>query len=317
MKILVTGGTGFVGRFLLPLLVDAEHEVHSMEQYFFASLDKTNGAKKVYLANICDSFAVRNIMKKVNPDVVIHLAAMTAVAYSYEHPHETTMSNLIGTINMAEIARLECSNLKQFIYPSSAEVYGVNKIPIKKETDPLLPNSPYAVAKEASERYLWYMHAAYNFPVTVFRPFNSYGRKRSHFFVIEKTIWQMVRGQPICYLGDPEPVRDFLHIEDHAEAYMKALNNPNAIGDLFNLSTGVGISIRDLAEKIRKLTKFTGHIKWRTIPPRPLDIMHLVGSNDKLRKILGVPEPVSLENGLKKTIKYWGEKIERENDWHK
>ncbi len=308
-----------MGQFLVPKLLKLGHDVYCVEEYFFRSMGKL-GIKNhnLFLADIKDSYALAKVMMKVRPNVVIHLAAMTAVAYSYEHFYETTMTNYIGTINMAEITRLYCPNLKQFIFPSSAEVYGVNKIPLKKETDRLVPNSPYAVAKSACEDYLMsYMYNAFKekFPVTIFRPFNSYGRKNSNWFVVERTIWQMLRGQPVCNLGDPEPVRDFLYIENHADAYIKALNNPKAIGEVFNLSTGVGVTIKQLANLIRKLTRFKGKIKWATLPRRPLDIMHLIGSNEKLKSI-GWKEPVPLAEGLNKTINYWRHKIEETGDYY-
>lgn len=316
MRILISGSTGFVGQFLVPKLLKLGHDVYCLEEYFFRTMGKL-GVKNhnLFLADIRDSYAISNVMMKVRPDVVIHLAAMTAVAYSYDHFYETTMTNYIGTINMAEIARLYCPNLKQFIFPSSAEVYGVNKIPLKRETDRLVPNSPYAVAKRACEDYLTYMNKAYDFPVTIFRPFNSYGRKDSNWFVVERTIWQMLRGQPVCNLGDPEPVRDFLYIENHADAYIKALNNPKAIGEVYNLSTGVGVTIKQLASIIRDLTEFRGKIKWATLPRRPLDIMHLVGANDKL-KSLGWKEPIPLTEGLNRTIDYWKWRIEDTEDYY-
>lgn len=315
MRILVSGGAGFVGQFLVPRLRELGHDVYCLEEYFFRTISDFSIAKDhIFLADIRDTFALNEIFLKVRPEVVIHLAAMTAVAYSYNRPQETIMTNLIGTVNVAEMSRLLCPNLKQFIFPSSAEVYGVNNIPVKKETDPLVPNSPYAVSKRGCEDYLFYMKEAYDFPVTVFRPFNSYGRRDSHWFVIEKAIWQMVRGNKVCYLGDPIPVRDFLYIDDHVDAYIKAVNNPKAFGETFNLSTGVGITIKNLAATIKRLTTYKGKIEWESMPPRPLDIMHLVGANDKLKNILGWKEPLPLEEGLKKTIEYWSWKVEMGED---
>lgn len=317
MRILVTGGTGFIGQFLQPRLIAAGHEVHNLEQYFFQSIGKMQFYPNIHIADISDAIAVKEIYEKVKPQIIIHLAAITAVAYSYNHFREVLNTNFIGTVNLAEMALRVCSNFLQFIYPSSAEVYGVSPKLLKKENQKLIPNSPYAVSKEACERYLQYMYEAYQFPVTIFRPFNSYGRKKSRWFVIEKIIWQMVRKQPVCYLGDPKPVRDFLYVDDHVEAYIQALNNSRAIGRTMNLSTGVGITIKDLAEKIKKLTGFEGKIEWQTMPKRPLDIMHLVGSNEKLKRLLKIPKPLSLDEGLKRTIKYWEWKVEKENDYYK
>ena len=138
--------------------------------------------------------------------------------------------------------------------------------------------------------------------------FNSYGRKRDNFFVVEKTITQMLR-EETCYLGDPDPVRDFLHYTDQLNAYLAALENQDAIGETFNVSSGVGVSIRELADKTAELTEFKGEVVWRSMPRRPLDIMHLVGSNKKIHKTLNVPKPMSLDEGLTKTIEWWRNEV--------
>ena len=112
-----------------------------------------------------------------------------------------------------------------------------------------------------------------------------------------------------CYLGDPEPVRDFLYVDDQMNAYINALENPKAIGEIFNISSGRGVSIGDLAQKIKDLTDFKGEIIWTSLPKRALDIQVLIGSNEKIKRVLGVPEPISLEEGLKRTIEYWKKKV--------
>jgi len=240
----------------------------------------------------------------VRPHIVIHLGAMTAVAYSYAHPQETLNTNFLGTVNLAEICT-KFPEIEQFIFASSAEVYGVSKNKIKRESDKeLVSNSPYAVSKLAAEKYLIYLHKAFGFPVTIFRPFNSYGRKKDNWFVVERTITQMLKGDK-CYLGDPEPIRDFLYVDDQLNAYLRALENPRAIGEIFNICSAKGVSIRELAEKIKDLTKFKGEIVWNAIPERALDIKVLIGSNEKIKRVLKVPEPIPLEEGLKKTIEYW------------
>jgi len=134
--------------------------------------------------------------------------------------------------------------------------------------------------------------------------FNSYGRKHDRWFVVEKIISQMLH-EDVCQLGDPEPVRDFLHFSDQLEAYLAALENPEAIGEIFNVCSGRGTSIQKLTELIAELTDFGGEVAWRKMPKRPLDIMHLVGTNRKVRRVLQVPEPMGLEEGLNKSIDWW------------
>jgi nucleoside-diphosphate-sugar epimerase len=308
-RILLTGSTGFIATHLRPLLREKGYEVFNLERYVTGRIGKTLPyVKDTYFADLNDVNALTKAVTDVNPQIVIHLGAMTAVAYSYAHPQETLETNFLGTVNLAEICT-KLSGLEQFIFASSAEVYGVSQTAIKKETDgELVSNSPYAVSKLAAEKYLIYLYKAFNFPITIFRPFNSYGRKDDTWFVIERAIVQMLTSDK-CYLGDPEPVRDFLYVEDQMNAYLYALENPKAIGEIFNISSGRGITIRALAEKIKELTGFKGEIIWSALPRRALDIQDLIGSNEKIKRVLGVPEPIPLEEGLKRTIAYWKKKV--------
>lgn len=312
-RILVTGATGFIGSHLIPLLRKKGHKVYKLERYITGRIGKTVPyPKDTYFADFRDVYALTKAVNSVQPHIVIHLGAMTAVAYSYAHWEETLETNFIGTVNLAEICT-KCPSLEQFIFASSAEVYGLSKAKLKKETDTdLVPNSPYAVSKLAAEKYLTYLYKAFDFPITIFRPFNSYGRKEDSWFVVERTITQMLKEKK-CYMGDPTPVRDFLYVDDQLNAYLYALDNPKTIGETFNVSSGVGISIRELVEKVKSLTGFEGQIVWHALPRRALDIPHLVGANDKIRRVLKVPEPVPLEDGLKLTIDYWRTRLNATN----
>jgi nucleoside-diphosphate-sugar epimerase len=305
VKILLTGSSGFIGGELKSLLKKERHEVYTIERYVTGRIGKTVPYEKnTFFADLRDNFALTKAIKDVNPEIVIHLGALTAVAYSYAHPQETLETNFIGTVNLAELCS-RFTNLKQFIFASTAEVYGTRGEVIGIETDKnLFPNSPYAISKLASENYLQYFYRAFNFPVTILRFFNTYGRRRDEWFVVERTITQMLNSDK-CYLGDPEPVRDLIYLDDHLNAYLHALGNKRAIGEIFNVASGRGISIRELALKIASLTKFKGEIIWNSLPERSLRDLYLVGSNKKIRKVLNVPEPVSLEDGLEKTINWW------------
>lgn len=305
-KILLTGSTGFIGSCLEPKLKEKGYDVYKLERYITGRIGKTVPyADDIYFADLTDVFALTKALNDIRPNIVIHLGAMTAVAYSYAHPQETVNINFMGTVNLAEICT-KIPEVEQFIYASSAEVYGVSESKIKKETDKnMVPNSPYAVSKFAAENYLIYLHRAFDIPkITIFRPFNSYGRHRDTWFVVERIIIQMLKKEK-CYLGDPEPVRDFLYVDDQLNAYLYALENPKAIGEIFNISSGHGISIKGLAEKIKEYTDFKGKIIWESLPKRALDIQSLIGDNSKIKKILEVPEPISLDDGLKRIIEYW------------
>ena len=304
--ILLTGTTGFIGSELLPLLENRGYRVFTLERYVTGRMGRArNPSDNLWFADLKDVWSLTKVIQKIQPDIVIHLGAITSVEYSYRHPQEVLETNFLGTVNLAELCRRYVPNFQQFIFASTAEVYGVCEELNKDETlTDLYPNSPYSVSKYASEKYLQYLHKAYNLPITIFRMFNSYGRKRDNFFVVEKTIDQMLH-EETCYLGDPEPVRDFLYYPDQLNAYLAALENPDAIGETFNVCSGIGVSIQELADQIAELTSFKGSIVWRSMPRRPLDIMHLVGSNKKIHHILDVPKPIPLDEGLTKTIELW------------
>ena len=304
--ILVTGTTGFIGTELLPLLKERGYRVFTLERYVTGRMGKIrNPTDDQWFADLKDVFSLTKVIQKIQPDIVIHLGAITSVGYSYQHPQEVLETNFLGTVNLAELCRRYVPNFQQFIFASTAEVYGVcEELDKKEDTTNLIPNSPYSVSKYASEKYLQYLHKAYNLPITIFRMFNSYGRKHDKFFVVEKIIDQMLH-EDTCYLGDPEPVRDFLYYPDQLNSYLAALEAPDAIGETFNVSSGVGVSIKELADKVAELTEFNGDVVWRTMPRRPLDIMHLIGNNEKIHRVLDVPEPVSLTDGLNKTVDWW------------
>lgn len=304
LKILVTGATGTIGTELTSALVSRGETVYALERYVTGRfrLDP-NGKTRIVYGDVRDFNTVRHVLDEVQPDVVVHLAATSAVAYSYDHPHEVMETNLGGTINLAEACLHGVKHLKQFLFASTSETYGNGPIP-KREDTQQNPNSPYSVSKMAAEKYLLYLHAAYKFPVTILRPFNTYGRKANQHFVVERTIVQMLAGEAVR-LGEPEPVRDFLYIEDHVNAYLTCLENQKTIGETINFCTGRGITIRDLANKLANLTGFKGEIRWYQTPTRPLDIRELVGSYEKAQRLLGWKPAVNLEEGLSRTVELW------------
>ena len=158
MKILVTGGTGFIGSHLIPKLVDAGHEVTALHRYVTGRYVLGEDVDIVH-ADLKDYSGISMIVNKLQPEIVINLAAISAVSYSYDHPQEVTKVNYFGVVNLAESNRVHNPNLKQFIQAGTSEEYGnqaPKDIPINEEKT-LYPNSPYAVAKAASTHYLEYM----------------------------------------------------------------------------------------------------------------------------------------------------------------
>ena len=308
-KILVTGGSGFIGAHLIHSLLDAGYDVYSLERYVTGRyVLGGNRTVKTVFGDLCDLFAIRKLVREIQPDAVCHLAAISAVAYSYDHPNEVLETNFLGTVNLAESCLREVPHFKHFLFAGTSEEYGnQDTFPIK-ETAELRPNSPYAVSKVAADKYLKYMHDAYGFPVTVLRNFNTYGRRDDTHFVVERTISQMLKGK-VVKLGDPDPVRDFLYVDDHVDSYIRCLGNEKAIGEAFNFCTGRGITIAQLVDLIKKLINFNDEVIWNTVPKRPLDIAKLVGDYAKAEKLLGWRPKYTLEKGLEFTIDFWKKKL--------
>ncbi len=310
-KVLVTGASGFIGQELANKLTSMhKYETHVLERYVTGRYRQDESGIKKHYATLTDYVAIKRIIKKLQPEYVIHLAAVSPVAFSYDNYLEVTETNYVGTINLAEVCFREVPNFKQFIMAGTSEEYGMSlNTRTKKLTEEssLHPNSPYAVAKVAADIYLNYMHEAYGFPCTILRPFNTYGRKDNDHFFIERTISQMLKNKQVT-LGDPSAVRDWLYVDDHVDGYIKALGNKKVMGETVQLCTGSGYTTKETAQIIAKLTKFRGNIHWNATQKRPLDAKILIGDNKKAARLMNWRPQYTLEEGLKKTIAYWKNK---------
>ena len=304
-KVLVTGGSGFIGSHLIPRLVELEYDVYSLERYVTGRyvLSGRHPVKTIF-GDLRDHFAIRDFVRKIQPDAVVHLASMSPVPYSYNHPTEVLETNFLGTVNLAECCLSEIPHLKHFLFAGTSEEYGNQEDMPIKETAELRPGSPYAVSKVAADKYLQYMHDAYEFPVTVLRNFNTYGRKRNAHYVVERIITQMLQQKTVT-LGDPTPVRDLLYVDDHVNSYITCLGDEKAIGQTFNFCTGHGVSIAQLANQTKELVNFKGEIIWNTTPERPVDVATIIGDNSKAKQLLGWKPKFTLKKGLQLTIDFW------------
>lgn len=315
MRVLVSGISGFIGSYLAERLLSEGHEVagfaRQTNRLNHPAFQKLMGRAQMYYGSLTDPLAVHQCVRDFQPEVVTHLGAISPVAYSFDHPHEVSQTNYIGTVNLAEAALRECRALKLFTFASSMETYGHQpKREAFVETDHQMPAAPYAVAKVGAEKYIQYLNYAHKFPGVCFRQTNAYGRKENDYFVVEATITQMLKGN-ICRLGEPTPVRNFIFIDDLLDLYMAAINgNSSEIhGEVFNTGPNNGLSIAELAALIKDLLNWKGEIQWHTRPKRAGEIYYLNSSADKAKKLLNWEPKVSLEDGLKRTIAIWRENL--------
>ena len=310
MRIFVTGSSGFIGSHLASELEADGHEVYALRRYISGERHCFWKPTNEVHADLKDRETVVDVLQKVKPQVVFHLAAITPVSYSFKNPTEVVDVNYLGTVNLAH-ASLD-AGVEKFIVASSSEVYGYQKVAPQKEDMVLMPISPYAASKIAVEDYLKMMGRVYNFPFSIMRPFNSYGGAfaRREYFVLEKAMIGALKSANI-QLFDPSPIRDFLFRDDHVKGYLKCLETDKCIGQTINLCTGDGISIGDVAQKVATIgEEMLGkkiEVNFTNQPDRTRDIPMLVGDNTKAKTLLNWTHDYNLDAGLRKAMKEWRE----------
>jgi GDP-mannose 4,6-dehydratase len=315
MKILITGITGFIGAELAHKLVKEGHEVFGLIRHVVGrsteALDDLKGKIKLVVCDITDYYSVRNAIKNVSPDVVMHLAALSPVRLSFTHPTDYQKSILLGSVNIAEAIRdLFGPDKVRLIVASTAEVYGFKEpIPSKEELS-LEPSSPYAVAKASMDMYMRMLHTVYGFNVVILRNSNTFGRKYDPSFFTEYVITEMLKGKDI-YIGAPDSIRDYMYVDDHVNSYILAMK-PEAKGQAFNIAGGKGYTNKEWTLKIAEVLGFpVEKIHFGEYPPgypnRPIksDQSYLVLDPSKAKEILGWHQSVTPEEGLRRTIEYW------------
>lgn len=307
MNILITGVSGFIGQHLASALAEIGHKVFGAQEP--GKPMKFSDLYTTVAMDLRHKHSVEDGVQFVNPDVVIHLGAKTEVAFSFEDYEDFGRVNYGGTVLLAEACRHSASNLKQFILASSMETYGHHDAengPFTEDT-PQRPMAPYSVAKLAAEKYMHYMAYAYDLPFTILRQTNCYGRTNTSFFVMERIITQMLAGDRV-ELGEPDPVRNFLYIQDLVDLYLTILDNPAAIGETFVTGPANGLTIRHLVQKCANVLEWKGNVVWHTIPVRPGEIHYLNSDPAKARRVLGWEPVVSLEDGIALTARAWRRK---------
>jgi len=310
-KIFITGISGFIGKYLAKrLIAEGCYELHGLVE---KDPNRDLGFEYTpWVGSLTDFELIGEHLKQVNPHFIIHLAARTEVEKSFYDPIRFQTVNYDGTVNLIEKSK-DLSNLELFVFSSTMETYGA--VP-KSEWKPFdentkqYPNAPYAVAKIGCEYYLRYAERAYDFPYTVFRQTNSYGRWDNDFFVVEQIITQMLKNPDEINLGYRQPYRNFLFVDDLIDLYSTVLKNVHlATGEFFCTGPDNAIQIKDLADLIAKKLNWTGKINWGTKPPRAGEIYYLNSTPEKARRILNWEPEVSLDEGLDRTIELWKKKI--------
>ena len=301
MKVLVTGGAGFIGSHLVDRLVEDGHDVIILDNLSTGKRENLN-PKAIFNQIDISEDDLEPIFKKGKFEVLFHLAAQVDVRQSVADPIFDLKTNVIGTLNL-----LECSKkfgVKKFIFASSGGViYGETQKPAK-ETDPPRPISPYGVSKLTGEHYLQYYGKEYGIPFTILRYANVYGPHQDPFGeagVVAIFSRQMIRCENPTIYGFGKMVRDYVFVGDVVEATVKAMKKGK--NEVLNIGTGIKTTGKDLFQKMKEITGFSGTPIFK--PARPGELNKSVLNVSKARKILGWKPKTPLDEGILKTVDWF------------
>ena len=314
-KIFLTGADGFIGSHLAEQLIRQGHDVRVLCQYnsfnhqgWLENLPKDiHAAIDVHLGDIRDGNFMDNLTK--GREVVIHLAALIAIPFSYQSPRSYVDTNVTGTLNMLQAARQH--EVEQFLHTSTSEVYGTAQFVPITENHPLQGQSPYSASKIAADQLAWSYFAAFDTPVTIIRPFNTYGPRQSTRAIIPTIITQLTQGQRELKLGALTPTRDFNFVSDTVDGFCSAIGTKDINGEVINLGSNFEISIEDTVKAIARV--FDAEVTITTddvrIRPKKSEVERLWASNQKAKDLLGWNPAYSgldgFERGLAQTIAWF------------
>jgi NAD dependent epimerase/dehydratase len=305
-KVLITGADGFIGSYLTEMLVAKGYQVKALSQYNsfnnWGWLESINCKDEIEIltGDIRDPHYCKHITKGV--DIIFHLAALIAIPYSYVAPDSYVDTNIKGTLNICQAAK-ENGNIR-VIHTSTSEVYGTAQYVPIDESHPLQPQSPYSATKIAADAMAMSFYNAFDLPVTIARPFNTYGPRQSARAVIPTIITQIANGEKEIKLGDLTPTRDFNYVEDTCRGFIALAEEGKTIGETINIGSNFEISIADTLDIIKEL--MSSDVKFITdkqrIRPDKSEVFRLWCDNSKIEKLTGFKPQTDIRQGLQKTI---------------
>lgn len=314
-KILVTGADGFIGSHLTEELVRQGHKVRAFVYYnSFSSwgwLDHTDPEVKksleIVAGDIRDAFSVQKAI--AGCEVVMHLAALISIPYSYHSPGAYVDTNVKGTLHVLEAARE--AKVERVIHVSTSEVYGSAQFVPITEAHPLQAQSPYAASKIAADQLAMSFYYSFGLPVSIIRPFNTYGPRQSARAVIPTIITQLASGLKEIKLGALHPTRDFTYIADTVRGFTDIANSERAVGEVINIGSNLEISIGELVRLIGEVMDMSVEIKQDPVRLRPSEseVARLWADNQKAEQLTGWKPMYSgregLEKGLRETVEWF------------
>ena len=264
--------------------------------------EKIKNKLDIFLGDVRDPNGVRTAMEGV--DAVFHLAALIAIPYSYHSPDMYVDTNIKGTLNILQAAR--DLNTKRVLVTSTSEVYGTAKYVPIDENHPYQGQSPYSATKIGADRLTESFYRSFNLPVTIVRPFNTYGPRQSARAVIPTIITQLLDGKTEIKLGSLTPTRDFNYVKDTTRGFLEIYKSDKTIGEEINIATQKEISIGDLAnELIRQINPDAMIIcDEQRVRPEKSEVNRLLGSNEKIKRLTDWKPKYTFEEGIAETIEF-------------
>lgn len=310
MKILVTGGAGFIGSHVVDAYVTAGHEVAVLDNLSTGREDNINPGARLHRVDVRDLALVQDVVAGFKPEVVNHHAAQSEVPKSVADPGNDAQVNLVGGLNVLR-ACVDNSVRKVIFSSTGGALYGEPDVVPADEDHPIRPLSPYGTSKAAFELYLEMFQRTFGLGYTTLRYANIYGPRQDFFAeegrVIAIFASRMIEGKPLTIDGDGSQSRDMLHVGDVAIANLAALDRGD--GQTFHISTGVPVTVNDLFRKLAILTEYK--LEARFGPARKGDVYRIALDNSRARDVLGWEPRISLEDGLELTVAYFHEQIAR------
>jgi NAD dependent epimerase/dehydratase len=308
-KVLVTGADGFIGSHLTEILVKKGAKVKALAQYnsfnnwgWLEDVDCKNDIE-ILCGDVRDSHYVKKITKDI--DVVFHLAALIAIPYSYIAPDSYIDTNIKGTLNICQAA-LE-NGVQKIINTSTSEVYGTAQYVPIDEKHPLQAQSPYSATKIGADAIAESFYRAFDLPLCIARPFNTYGPRQSARAVIPTIITQIASGKKQIQLGDVTPTRDFNYVKDTCRGFIALAESENSIGQTVNIGSNYEISVGDTLNLIKQF--MDSDVEFITdekrIRPEKSEVNRLWCDNTKIHSLCGFEPEYSIEKGLIETIEWF------------
>ena len=311
MKVLVTGADGFIGSHLAELLLKKGYDVTALAQYnsfnnlgWLEEISENNNKRlKIVSGDIRDPFFCNNLTK--DAEIVFHLAALVAIPFSYLAPESYFETNVRGTLNISNSCLR--NGVGRLIITSTSEVYGTAEYVPIDESHPLKAQSPYSASKIAADACAISFFNSFDLPITIARPFNTYGPRQSARAIIPTIISQILDNQKNIKVGDISPTRDFTFVQDTCQAFLELAKSKKTIGETINIGTNVEVSINDLISLIKDVTDSDIQIKTEKKRKRPKnsEVFRLVCDSTKLKKLTGFDSYTNLKEGLIKTVEWF------------